>query len=629
MGFFFQSVPPVGGGPVDESINSVTSGLEGALSKLGKAFSDNIDADKIKQMVDDVDKSASQIARYFGQGSEHVQNIRVGLSDSIVKINKLGGDLNNIVSIQEGAAQVLGRNVVIAGEEYEKLFATQQVVGQSSSTIVDSFKNVGISMYQSSKEMEKVVSRAREIGVSAQAVSSQVVNNMDMMNKYTFKGGVDGLAKMAAQAINLRINVNDIGQTLDKAFNPESAIEMAASLQRLGVAQSDLLDPLRLMDLAQNDPAELQNQIAEMSKQFVQLNEKGQFEIMPGAKRQLNEIAGAMGMSVGALSKMALGSAELDDKMSKIRFPDTFTEEQKTMIANMAEMGEGGEYKMTLDGKSLNLEEGMQEILSKSKEEQEAFFSAQQPKTMEELARDQLSASQTMAATLTSIANKLPAAISGAKATGQLTGTIKKGSQKFADSFDDELLNVTTIRGKLNELTSDLSKGFEDGKINFDELSASVTKFGTYMDEIALKKLTEGSEVLGGVFKYFKLPEKKDEEQKKEEQKKEEPISKHTQASDFLKMPGQTVEFLPQDSFMAMTKGPEFLERVSSLGKTGQNTTSTYNENKNTHDITLTVKIDAGNMSEDKILAVLNRTETLQSLNKKLKETMNSNGLMV
>ena len=38
---------------------------------------------------------------------------------------------------------------------------------------------------------------------------------------------------------------------------------MAAAMQRLGVAQSDLLDPLRLMDLSANDPTELQNQIVQ------------------------------------------------------------------------------------------------------------------------------------------------------------------------------------------------------------------------------------------------------------------------------------------------------------------------------------------------------------------------------
>ena len=49
----------------------------------------------------------------------------------------------------------------------------------------------------------------------------------------------------------------------------------------------------------------------------------------------------------------------------------------------------------------------------------------------------------------------------------------------------------------------------------------------------------------------------------------------------------------------------------------------TVNENKNTHDITLTIKIDSGNMSESKVMEILNKTETLQALNKKLKEMSN------
>jgi len=39
---------------------------------------------------------------------------------------------------------------------------------------------------------------------------------------------------------------------------------MSAALQRLGVTQSELLDPLRLMDLSINDPGELQNQLVQM-----------------------------------------------------------------------------------------------------------------------------------------------------------------------------------------------------------------------------------------------------------------------------------------------------------------------------------------------------------------------------
>ena len=99
---------------------------------------------------------------------------------------------------------------------------------------------------------------------------------------------------------------------------------------------------------------------------------------------------------------------------------------------------------------------------------------------------------------------------------------------------------------------------------------------------------------------------------------------------DVIKMPGQNVKLLPQDSIFAMTKGPEFLEKINMLNQPmNSQSNGTVNENKNTHDITLSIKIDGGNLSETKVMEVLNKTETLQALSKKLKETLTNNGLSV
>jgi hypothetical protein len=610
---------------VEDASNKLSEGLTDVGKRLGEAFNNAINPEKIMNTIIDVDNKATEIIKKFGQGRAQIDNLKVSLSDAVIEVTKLGGGFEDIADIQSSVAETLGRNVVLASDSYKDLFAAQQASGQQAGIIVESFKNVGISVYQSSKEIGKVINQAREIGVSAQAVSSQVLNNIDLMNKFTFKGGVEGLAKMAAQAVNLRINVNSMTQVLDQAFNPESAIEMAAAMQRLGVVQSDLLDPLRLMDLAQNDPAELQNQIAEMSKQFVSLNEAGQFEILPGAKRQMIELEKAMGLPQGQLAKMALSSAELDNKLSKISFPDTFTEEQKTMIANMAEMGEGGEFKMTLDGKSLNMEEAIQQISSMSKEDQEKFFESQKPVDVTELASDQLSVSQSMDNTLKSIERKLPYAFAGAKSTSKVLGQAKKGSEKITDVFDNEFTSIKGIREQLNTTTEGLAKSFEGGKINFDELTKTMTNFGDYIDK-SFKKTWEGVEdVVGDLFN-IKTP--MGETKTVETPKKEVPVTQH-KAGDSLKIPGKEIQFLPEDSFISMTKGPEFMEILSMLNKPMANTTGTVNENKNTHEISLNIKIDSGSIPENKVLEILNKTETLQSLNKKLKETMTNNGLTV
>jgi hypothetical protein len=52
------------------------------------------------------------------------------------------------------------------------------------------------------------------------------------------------------------------------------------------------------------------------------------------------------------------------------------------------------------------------------------------------------------------------------------------------------------------------------------------------------------------------------------------------------------------------------------------------NETKNSSDITLNIKVDS-NLPETKLMEVLNKTEVIQSLNRKLKEAMQNNGLTV
>jgi hypothetical protein len=138
--------------------------------------------------------------------------------------------------------------------------------------------------------------------------------------------------------------MDSIFKVVDKAFNPEGAIDLASAMQRLGVQTGALLDPLRLMDLSQNDPTELSNQIVNMTKDFVRFNkELGQFEIMPGEKRRLKEIGEALDMNSGEIQKMAINAATLDMKMKQIKFPSSIaTKEDRELIATLATVNEAG-----------------------------------------------------------------------------------------------------------------------------------------------------------------------------------------------------------------------------------------------------------------------------------------------
>jgi hypothetical protein len=222
------------------------------------------------------------------------------------------------------------------------------------------------------------------------------------MNLYNFEGGIKGLAAMAAQASRLGINMSSIFTVVDKVFNPEGAIEFAASLQRLGVTSSQLLDPLRLMDLAQNDPTELQNQIVNMTKEFTRFNkENNQIEILPGAKRRIEEIGKAMGLPAGELQKMAINAGNFEMKLKQIKFPTEIANKaDRELIATMAQINKSGQAVVRIEQtrkKADGTEEGTGEYVTKLVSElnsDDVKKLAEQQKSdaasMEDIAKDQL-----------------------------------------------------------------------------------------------------------------------------------------------------------------------------------------------------------------------------------------------
>ena len=508
-----QNTDNTGGGfkPFEDFMKSSTLFFE----KLGTAFAENANPGKFAEIALLVDDKAISIAKSFGQGKENVLELSRAMSAAVTDVTLLGGNFENIATIQKDIASGLGRNLVLTSDSYKGLFAAQQVLegtGRTAKDIALAFKDVGFSVYQSSEQIGKVMNVARSMGVNAQAVSEKVLLNMDALNKFNFSGGVEGLAKMAAQATMLRLDMSKTLKLADDLFDPDKAIELAASMQRLGVANSELLDPLRLMDMAQNDPAELQNQITKMSEQFVQLNEKGQFEIMPGAKRQLREIALALGMNADELAKMAIGSKELDMKMQQIKFPDFLSEDQKTMIANMAEMGKDGQFEISIDGKPEKLEDVISKMAGMGEEERAKYLESTQPKTIEELAEKQLNVSESMNAAIQAIATKTPYAIAGTRAAKQALRAPSQLARATAETFDVEATKISNLTKGMdeasNKILTDINK-LITGEGSMTQLLTTMgeveKQFGTFLStasdqvfvkyEESVKKLGEANNV--------------------------------------------------------------------------------------------------------------------------------------
>lgn len=483
--------------PKNEKSESVFDKLQkvpGIGKELAEAFSSNFNIDKIIAEIETLDEKATSVANKFGVGRESILAIKQGMADAVESVTLLGGNLGKIVEIQKQVSAELGRNVVFQSESYAKLYAATEVSGASAKEIVQSFKNIGVSAYNAASGVQTIIDTSRQLGANAQEVTTKVLSNMNYMNQFTFQGGVEGLAKMAAQATSLRIDMKSTLGFAEKVFDPEGAISTAAALQRLGVAQSSLLDPLKLMDLAQNDPTELQNQIVQMTQQFVQLNEKGQFEIMPGAKRQMMEIAKSMGIPYSELTKMALGTADLDKKMREITFPDV-PEDKKKMIANLAEMGEGGEYVVSFtDKEGQKVTKSVSEL---SEDDIKLLGEASQPKTLEELAKEQLDVNRGIKAGIDAIANRTGRAIGSSKSGEDFIRASMSIAQKGGEILSGPTLSTRNIRTGIDQTIQSSVKGitsFGKGEIDLQTLLNQVSLNGEKFKDFYVKANEEISE---------------------------------------------------------------------------------------------------------------------------------------
>jgi hypothetical protein len=384
-------------------VNSALSLSTGGIKKwFNDAVSAVVKPTEIYKRYEQLEVQSSKIRGVLGLGSEKSKEFNLLVANNAASFAELGFTIDDVVKTYTSVISEFNTNTTISDKNLQELKATAKVTGVDVGDLAGKFRGVGVSLGEIPDKMLEVVNIARDSGVAVSAVSKGVADNLDKMNLYNFDGGVKGLAKMSTQAARLGIDMNKIFTVVDQVFNPEGAIDLAANLQRLGVSAGALLDPLKLMDLSQNDPTELQNQIINMSKDFVRFNkEMGQFEILPGEKRRLNEIGKALGMNNGELQKMALNAANLEFKMKQIKFPSSIAnKEDRELIGTLATVNKEGiaEIKVRKFDET-GKDTGTYEIIEASqltKEQIERLRQEQQlgEKTMEDIAKESLTEMQ-------------------------------------------------------------------------------------------------------------------------------------------------------------------------------------------------------------------------------------------
>ena len=391
---------------LDESVKDNTK--TGSFDDIGKEVSRAASIlENLAQSTQNVYDLSIRLDQVFLTSKTRMDEMMLAISSTVPQVSRLGGEIKDVGQTIADIAKASRRNVIENEEIIAKLYATSKVLGQSVETITTAFQKVGYQTGQIGDNVENSISYVQSIGLNAKTIMGDVVANTDSLSRFNFENGVQGLTKMASQASMLRFDMNKTFEFAEKVLDPQGAIEMASTFQRLGVAVGSLGDPFQMMNQALNDPSGLQDSLIKMTKQFTYFDEKTKsFKISPQGILTFRELEKQGVANAKQLRETALAAADLDKRLSEIKID--VPEEDKTLLANMARMGKGGKYEVAVgmdsEGQKIYKELG---TITKDELEKIKEVQADAPKTMEDIARSQLDVLQAIKANTSSAADKI------------------------------------------------------------------------------------------------------------------------------------------------------------------------------------------------------------------------------
>lgn len=477
---------------LEVSVQKVMSPLSAAADLMGEIQS-TFSGQNLFGDINALSQQAQTLANNMGIGSARSQDLRSFIADTVPEMVKLGFSEQEALTSFASVSDKLKVNTTLSTETMADLGAASKLTNSSAGELAEKFKSVGVNLDKVGKNMADVANYARSVGVNVKAVTDGVLSNISRLNTMNFEGGVKGLAKMVSQSEMLGDIMGKVLAKADSLMNPESAIEFSSALQRLGVQSSALLDPLSAMDMALNDPAALQNEMVKVSQQFTRLKADGSgFEILPGAKLQMKEVAESLGMTAAEFSGMALKSADLDMKMSKIRFPSlAASEEDRMLLANMSQMKDGRAVvsitdEKTGERKDVDVENLTASQIDKLKEEQ-----TNQNKTAEELAIEQLTVQKQIAANTASAKGQVRMGAASAAPLQRATNVALKSVNELQKGFTSQM-STQSVRGGVTDILGPIEQKAIDltGNFSIDKLSEAIGSLTTELPSAIAKNLT-------------------------------------------------------------------------------------------------------------------------------------------
>jgi hypothetical protein len=334
-----------------------------------------------------VKKSALSMGLMNAETKTFTNDIRAASWDT----NQIGVGMEELAKMQSDYGEELGRNVMLnqAGLKAMGDMAAATALGaEGTAKMAADMSQQGLSAESTRDYVEDTMNDAHKMGLNASKVVKNVQQNMKMLNKYNFKNGIKGLAKMAQTTTKLGVDMNFVAGMADKLFDIEGAVDMSAQLQVMGGEWAKMADPFHLMYMARNDMEGLADELGRAAQSSVHFNhENGEFEISALEMHKLRKVAEQTGVAYEDLATAGKNAAILGRIKTQISYD--IPKDTQDFLTNTAKFDKNGKAYIEMDfgdGKT------SRRYLNQLSASDKAMLNTtvQQRKTLEEYAADSI-----------------------------------------------------------------------------------------------------------------------------------------------------------------------------------------------------------------------------------------------
>ncbi len=304
----------------------------------------------------EMDKAMKKSALSMGVLSKE----SVGFRGSIVSVAKqtsmIGVGIKELSELQARYSESVGTTALMSERGLKALGEMAVATGlgvEGTSQMASDMLTQNVSAEKTAKYVEQTMNDSHKMGLNATTVIGKISKNIKLLNKYNFREGVKGLAKMAQTITKLGVDMEFAAGFADKLWDVEGAVNMSAQLQVMGGAWAQMADPFHLMYMARNDMAGLTEEIGKAAEQSVVFNKRtGEFDMSAKEMHRLKVIAEQTGIAYDDLVTAGKNAKKFSMINTQINFGFGGDKDLKEYVTSKSFLNEKGEAKIVVNGET-------------------------------------------------------------------------------------------------------------------------------------------------------------------------------------------------------------------------------------------------------------------------------------